>query len=79
MIVGLDSLQQSNKKQPSIEELLLTKTIPNLKGMPAMEALSLLEQMGIKVTLKGSGKVIRQSIKSGEKVKPNSSILLELS
>ena len=44
-----------------------------------MEALSLLEQMGIKVTLKGSGKVIRQSIKSGEKVKPNSSILLELS
>ena len=80
MVVGLDSLQQSSSKSyPSIDELVLSKTIPNLKGMPAMVALSLLEQMGIKVILKGSGKVIRQSIKSGAKVTPNTSIILELS
>lgn len=80
MVVGLDSLQQSSSKSyPSIDELVLSKTIPNLKGMPAMVALSLLEQMGVKVILKGSGKVIRQSIKSGAKVTPNTSIILELS
>ena len=80
IVVGLDSLQQSSSKSyPSINELVLSKTIPNLKGMPAMVALSLLEQMGIKVILKGSGKVIRQSIKSGAKVTPNTSIILELS
>lgn len=79
IVVGLDSLQQSSKSYPSIDELVLSKTIPNLKGMPAMVALSLLEQMGIKVILKGSGKVIRQSIKSGAKVTPNTSIILELS
>ena len=80
IVVGLDSLQQSSSKSyPSIDELVLSKTIPNLKGMPAMVALSLLEQMGIKVILKGSGKVIRQSIKSGAKVTPNTSIILELS
>ena len=79
MVVGLDTLQQSNKSDPSIDELVLSGTMPNLKGMPAMVALSLLEQMGIKVILKGSGKVIRQSIKSGVKVTPNTSIILELS
>ena len=80
MVVELDSLQQSSSKSyPSIDELVLSKTIPNLKGMPAMVALSLLEQMGVKVILKGSGKVIRQSIKSGAKVTPNTSITLELS
>ena len=80
MVVGLDSLQQSSSKSyPSIDELVLSKTIPNLKGMPGMVALSLLEQMGVKVILKGSGKVIRQSIKSGAKVTPNTSIILELS
>ena len=80
MVVELDSLQQSpSKSYPSIDELVLSKTIPNLKGMPAMVALSLLEKMGVKVILKGSGKVIRQSIKSGAKVTPNTSITLELS
>lgn len=79
MMVELDALEQSSEDNPSVEELVLANTIPNLKGMPAMEALSLLEQMGLKVTLKGSGKVIRQSIKSGKKVKPNTTILLELS
>ena len=80
MVVELDSLQQSSSKSyPSIDELVLSKTIPNLKGMPAMVALSLLEKMGVKVILKGSGKVIRQSIKSGAKVTPNTSITLELS
>ncbi len=48
-------------------------------GMPAMEAIALLERMGLKVALKGKGKVKRQSLPSGSAIKSNSTILLELS
>jgi cell division protein FtsI (penicillin-binding protein 3) len=60
-------------------KLITEEVIPNLKGMPAMDALMLLERMGLKVELKGTGKVIRQSIKKGSKVKVKQQILLELS
>ena len=56
------------------------KTImPDLKGMPAMDAIVLLENMGIKVRLKGNGKVVKQSVSSGVKLKPKQTIVLELS
>ena len=56
------------------------KTImPDLKGMPAMDALSLLENMGMKVQLKGQGKVVKQSVPRGTKLKPKQTIVLELS
>jgi cell division protein FtsI (penicillin-binding protein 3) len=44
-----------------------------------MEALTILERMGLKVTLKGKGKVKRQSLRSGSAIKSNSTITLELS
>ena len=55
-------------------------TIPNLKGMPGMDAVALLENMGLKVKLKksGIGKVKSQSILVGEHIKRNSTIILEL-
>lgn len=56
------------------------KTImPDLKGMPAMDAIVLLENMGMKVHLKGNGKVVKQSVSSGVKLKPKQIIVLELS
>ncbi|WP_299312179.1 penicillin-binding protein [uncultured Aquimarina sp.] len=56
------------------------KTImPNLKGMPAMDVISLLENMGLKVEVKGSGKVKSQSIEPGAKVQTNQTIRIELS
>ena len=56
------------------------KTImPDLKGMPAMDALVLLENMGMKVRLQGTGKVYKQSVASGVKLKPKQTIVLELS
>jgi cell division protein FtsI (penicillin-binding protein 3) len=56
------------------------KTImPNLKGMSAMDAISILENMGLKVQTKGNGTVSKQSVKSGQKVKPKSVITLVLS
>ena len=56
------------------------KTImPNLKGMSAMDAISILENMGLKVQIVGNGTVSGQSIKSGQKIKPQSLITLVLS
>jgi len=56
------------------------KTImPNLKGLPAMDAISILENMGLSVKLVGRGKVRKQSIKKGEKVTPKATVILELS
>ena len=53
--------------------------IPNLIGMPAMDAIVILEQMGLEFVLEGEGKVFDQSIKSGSKVDYNKKITLYLS
>ncbi|MDH7445173.1 penicillin-binding protein [Aquimarina sp. 2201CG14-23] len=56
------------------------KTImPNVKGMPAMDVISLLENMGLRVEVKGSGKVKSQSIEPGTKVQTNQTVRIELS
>jgi cell division protein FtsI (penicillin-binding protein 3) len=56
------------------------KTImPNVEGMPAMDAITLLENIGIKVKLVGSGKVKKQSVGKGIKIKKNQIVVLELS
>jgi cell division protein FtsI (penicillin-binding protein 3) len=54
-------------------------TIPNLKGMPGMDAVALLENLKIKVKVVGVGKVKHQSVQPGETIKNNQTIILELS
>jgi cell division protein FtsI (penicillin-binding protein 3) len=54
-------------------------TIPNVKGMPGMDAVALLENLGLKVKVTGNGKVKSQSIPVGEKIEKNKTIILELS
>ena len=53
--------------------------IPDLRGLTPMEALTLLEPMGLKVIIKGKGKVKKQSLKAGMRFKNNQKIVLELS
>ena len=79
VMVSMDSLRPQPINILPTEELLLTQKVPDVMGMPAMEAIALLERMGLKVTLKGKGKVKRQSLRSGSAIKSNSTILLELS
>lgn len=52
--------------------------MPNLKGMPAMDAISVLENLGLKVQLLGEGEVNEQSIPAGSKVVANQTIKLKL-
>jgi len=56
------------------------KTImPDLRGMSAMDAISLLENMGMRVEIIGRGKVKRQSIAKGAKLNMKTKIVLNLS
>ena len=55
------------------------ETIPDLKNMNGMDAIALLENLGIKVIFNGTGKVMKQSIKAGEKIEKNTTIELTLS
>ena len=54
-------------------------TIPNVKGMAGMDAVALLGNLGIKVKVKGIGKVKSQSILPGSSFSKNTLIVLELS
>ena len=53
--------------------------VPNVLGMPGMDAVSLLENMGLKVKIIGNGEVSKQSIGSGKKVTRGEQIILNLS
>ncbi|MAW96496.1 MULTISPECIES: penicillin-binding protein [unclassified Leeuwenhoekiella] len=54
-------------------------TMPNVKGMPAMDAVALLENLGLKVEFNGIGKVKNQSLQAGKKIAKNQKVVLELS
>ena len=56
-----------------------SNTVPNVKGMAGMDAVSVLENLGLKVRYEGVGKVRYQSIKTGQKLIKGAIILLKLS
>jgi cell division protein FtsI (penicillin-binding protein 3) len=55
------------------------KVIPNVKGMSGMDAVALLENLGMKVKAVGVGKVKVQSLQAGQNIIKNTIITLELS
>jgi cell division protein FtsI (penicillin-binding protein 3) len=55
------------------------RIVPNVKGMEGMDAVALLENLGLKVKVIGIGRVKKQSITSGQKFNKNQTIIIELS
>ncbi|WP_443633911.1 penicillin-binding protein [Candidatus Marifrigoribacter sp. Uisw_064] len=55
------------------------KVVPNVIGLAGMDAISLLENLGLKVNVFGNGTVQNQSIKKGEAYKKGTVITLNLS
>ncbi len=53
--------------------------MPDVKGMSGMDAISILENMGLEVEVKGNGKVKKQSISKGTDLEKVKKIILELS
>jgi cell division protein FtsI (penicillin-binding protein 3) len=81
-----DSVQQNewsnvyaNNYQPVIRTSTVRQQVmPNVKGMGLKDALYLLENMGLKVTVKGKGKIVTQSIVPGTSLAKGITVMLEL-
>ena len=52
--------------------------MPNVRGMTAEDAVYLLENMGMHVTVNGRGKVVKQSVKPGSRIRKGSLVTLNL-
>ncbi len=55
------------------------RSVPNVKGMSGMDAVSILENLGLRVEIRGNGKVKKQSISQGTDINKVEKIILELS
>jgi cell division protein FtsI (penicillin-binding protein 3) len=71
--------QERNYDSYFVKSQKKMQLIPNVKGMSGMDAVALLENLGIKVKAIGIGKVKKQSLQAGQNIVRNTTILLELS
>jgi cell division protein FtsI (penicillin-binding protein 3) len=70
----------SNNYQPVVKGFdVKNKLMPNIKGMGLKDALFMLENMGLKVVVKGKGKVSSQSVQIGVPVVKGMVVYIELS
>lgn len=56
-----------------------TSTVPDVRNMAGMDAVALLENLGLRVVATGIGKVKSQSVKAGTAIKKGETIKLEMS
>lgn len=84
----IDSVESLEVKHASVEsefenyfELSRSNSpiMPSVVGLPTMDAVALLENMGLKVKIQGVGTVKSQSISKGDKIKKNQIIVIEAS
>jgi cell division protein FtsI (penicillin-binding protein 3) len=61
------------------DKTVIKNLVPDVKGMCIKDALFLLENAGLRVSVKGKGTVKSQSITAGSKAGRGQSILLEMS
>ncbi len=52
--------------------------VPDVRGMGLQDAIYLLENAGLRTMVKGSGKVVQQSITAGQAIRKGANILIEL-
>ena len=71
--------QESNYDSYFVKSQNKAQLIPDVKGMSGMDALALLENLGVRVKVIGIGKVKKQSLQAGQNIVKNTTILLELS
>lgn len=74
-----NSVLDTEYKRYFLEAQKAHQTVPNLKGMCGMDAIALLENLGIEVEIIGNGKVKKQSVNQGTSLARVKRIVLELS
>ncbi len=73
------SFKYANNYQPVIKtNSVRRQTMPNVKGMGLKDALYLLENMGLKVSVRGKGKIVTQSVQAGTSLAKGITVMLEL-
>ena len=72
------SVYGSNDQTVAYTRPVVTRQMPNIKGMGLRDALLLLEKLDMEVVPKGKGKVARQSVEPGARVVKNQHVIIEL-
>ena len=84
----MDEVEKLQPKDPGLEKAYqdyfaeaqkVYNTVPNVEGMSGMDAVAILENLGLVVEIRGNGKVKKQSIIHGTDLKRVEKIVLELS
>lgn len=73
------SVYAENYQPVMKENIIRQQVMPNVKGMGLKDAIYLLENMGVKVLVKGKGKVVAQSVTQGTMLTKGTTVVLELS
>ncbi|MBL7746696.1 MAG: PASTA domain-containing protein, partial [Chitinophagaceae bacterium] len=69
----------ANNYQPVMRTAAVREQVmPNVRGMGLKDAIYLLENMGLKVAIRGKGKVTMQSVAPGTKLAKGITVILEL-
>ncbi len=76
---GIDENLDNSFQKYYAEAQKIYKKVPNVKGMSGMDAISILENLGLQVEIRGNGKVRKQSISHGTDIEKVDKIVLELS
>lgn len=83
----IDTVEDLNKTRHSAEKNYQSyyentrkkyQTVPDVRGMSGMDAMAMLENMGLKVKTIGNGKVATQSVKEGTKIQASQTVVLRL-
>ncbi len=70
----------ANNQQPKMKPVSVrSKVMPNVRGMGLKDALYLLESMGVKVAVRGKGKVMMQSVSQGTQLAKGITLIQDLS
>ena len=76
--ISIEKIEKDYKKYYTKLQSI-SKKIPNVRGMSGMDAISLLENIGLNVNFSGTGKVTYQSLEKGQEFKKGNTIILKLS
>lgn len=83
--MAVEDRGKQNREQTVIFTKQIQKTgmqsfpMPNLKGMSSLRAIQLCNARGLKINLKGSGKVVSQTPRKGEVIHPGTIVKVKLS
>lgn len=71
--------EREGNKMKILEKKQIENLVPNVKGMGLRDAIYLLENAGLRVSVKGVGRVRQQSVSPGSRVSKGTKIELQLS